>query len=269
MRVLILFALGAAVALAGCGENTGPAGNVSIRFGVAGNVGASPGSNLLSSTSVGGARQGLMVEGDNGILDITRIAVIVEEFELEPVEVTDCDDVDPEPAGCEDFEIRYFFIDIPVDGSDVTVLNRDVPEGMYEELEVEIDELEVDDDDPDDLADAQIIQALLQQIRDNEGFPTWPAEASMAVVGTFTPKDQDGNLGTPVNFTTFFRAEIEVELEPDTPIQIADGNAVTVMVDLRLDSWFRQGSDVIDLSALQSEVVEFELDDDDFELEID
>lgn len=93
---------------------------------------------------VAGAPQGAPITGTNGLLDITDIRVIVEEFELEPVEVPDCD-VEPEPAACEDFEARYFFIDVPLTGAPVTVVQQDIPAGLYDELEFEVDDVEVDD----------------------------------------------------------------------------------------------------------------------------
>lgn len=268
MRAITLVTLSAVGLLAACGDGTGPgqAGNVSIRFGLGPGLAASPPSGSVLDAA---AQQAVLIDGDNGTLDITRIAVVVEEFELEPVEVADCD-VDPQPPGCVDFETNYFFIDIPVDGSQLTVLDQDAPPGMYEEVEIEIDELEVDQDDADDVANADIIQALLGNIRSDPDFEGWPDQASMAVVGMFTPKDANGIPGEPVAFTTFFRAEIEIEYEPPTPFEVGDGNAVTVMVNLKPDLWFRQGTDVLDLAALQSELVEFELElENGIEVEVD
>lgn len=273
MRKLLALTSGiaAALALSACGDATGPGGTVSIRFGVAPGLGTRATSGALYAVA-GGGQQGLIIEGANGVLDITRIAVIVEEFELEPVEVEDCDDVEPEPPGCDDFELKYFFIDVPLSG-EVTVLNQQVPEGLYEELELEIDDLEVDDDDPEDLADAQRIQALLDDIRANQGFPDWPARASMAVVGSFTPKDGDGSLLTDQTrpFTTFIRAEVEVELEPPVPFEVTDGNAVSLMVNVRPDLWFTVGNNVLDLSQFQDRTNLLELDveiENGFEIEI-
>lgn len=265
MRAMRLLALGTVGLLAACGDGTGPGptGNVSIRFGLSSGLGVSPSNSTLGGASA--AQQGLPVMGDNGTLDITRIAVIVEEFELEPEEVADCD-LDPQPPGCVDFETQYFFIDIPVDGSQLTVLDQNVPLGMYEEVEIEVDELEVDEDDPDDVANAQTIAELLDRIQTQEGFGGWPDQASMAVVGTFTPTGAT----EAIPFTTFFRAEIEIEYEPPTPFEVSDGNAVTVLVNLQVDLWFRQGNDVLDLSALQSELVELELElENGIEVEID
>jgi hypothetical protein len=270
MRLSKLVALSAVGLVLGCGDGTGPggAGNVRIQFALGPGLGASrSGGSVLGGSAA--AQQGVPIDGDNGALDITRIAVVVEEFELEPPEVADCDET-PQPPGCVDFETQYFFIDIPVDGSQLTVLDQNAPAGMYEEVEVEIDELEVDEDDADDLANADIIQDLLSDIRSDPDLQDWPDQASMVVMGTFTPKDAQGNLGDPVPFTTFFRAEIEIEYEPPTPFEVSDGNAVTVMVNLQLDLWFRQGNDVLDLAALQSELVELDLEiENGIEVEID
>ncbi len=268
MRSTAVSLLAAAALLSACDSGTGPGGTVAIRFGTAPGITASRTGGALFAVA-GQAQQGLVIDGDNGALDISRIAVIVEEFELEPVEVADCDDVSPEPPECEDFEVKFLFIDIPLDGSEVTVVNQAVPAGFYKELEFEIDELEIDDDDADDLAEADIILALLDRIRTQEGFPSWPSKASMAVVGTFTPKDANGTLGQPVAFTTFIRAEIEVELEPPTPFEVTDGNAVSIMVNIRPDLWFKVGTNVLNLAALQNSLIELEVEiEDGFEIEI-
>lgn len=273
MRSTALSLMAAALLVSACDTGTGPGGTVAIRFATApGLAPAAVGGSLYAAAS-SGTQQGLEIDGDNGRLEITRIAVIVEEFELEPVDVGDCDDVEPEPAECEDFEVKFFFIDVPLSG-EITVLNQQVPEGFFEELEVEIDELEVDDDDLDDLANAQKIQDLLNDIRNNRGFPNWPARASMAVVGTFTPKDANGNLLTNDvrSFTTFIRAEVEVELEPPTPFEVTDGNAVSILVNVRPDLWFRVGNNVLDLSQFQNVNNLLKLDveiENGFEIEID
>ena len=106
------------------------------------------------------AAQASVISGTNGTLDITDIRVIVEEFELEPVEVSDCD-VEPEPAACEDFEARYLFIDVPLTGAPVTVVQENIPAGRYDELEFEIDNVEVDEDEA---SDASLIAALFIRV---------------------------------------------------------------------------------------------------------
>ena len=190
--------------------------------------------------------------------------MIVEEFELEPVEVSDCD-VEPEPAGCEDFEARYFFVDVPLTGAPVTVVQQDIPAGMYDGLEFEVNDVEVDDDEDDD---ASLIAALFTQVR--AVFPDWPEKASMVVVGSFTPTGESA-----VNFRTYFEAEIEVEFDLFPPLEVTEeGLSRSIVIQLSPDVWFRQGDGtVMDLSQLDfpttGELIEFELEiEDGFDLEI-
>ncbi len=45
----------------------------------------------------------------------------------------------------------------------------------------------------------------------------------MVITGTWTPKDANGVLGTPVAFETYFDADIEVEMDLVPALTIADG----------------------------------------------
>ena len=215
---------------------------------------------MLASSSA----QASVISGTNGTLDITDIRVIVEEFELEPVEVSDCD-VEPEPASCQDFEARYFFIDVPLTGAPVTVVQENIPAGLYDELEFEVDDVEVDDDE---VGDASLIAALFTQVR--AAFSDWPEKASMVVVGTFTPTG-----GSAVDFRTYFDADIEVEFDLIPALEVTeDGLARSLVIELNPAMWFLQADGtVMDLSELDfsttGELIDFDLEiDDGFELDI-
>ena len=82
--------------------------------------------------------------------------------------MADCD-VEPEPAGCEDFEIGPVLIDLPLDGSTSTSLSVAVDPGTYDEVEFDI--RKVSGDDPED---ATFLTAN----------PTMEGK-SIAVVGTY------------------------------------------------------------------------------------
>ncbi len=148
-------------------------------------------------------------------------------------------------------------------------MNEQIPAGLYDELEFEVEDLEVDADDPEDAADAALIEALLKAIRDT--FPDWPAEASMLVVGSYTPAPGGG---TPTSFSTYFEAEIEVEFDLVPPLEITESAGGSVVVDVSPDRWFIQADgSVLDLSAFDftttGQIVEFELEiEDGFDLEI-
>lgn len=268
MRRTVLTLISAAF-IAACG-GTGPGTSVAIKFGTAG-IAASPSSAAMFSVAGGQAdHDPAHVVGTNGVLDLDEIWVIVEEFELEPVETADCDD-DSGTDDCEDFEQKYFFIDVPLDGTTVTVVSADIPDGSYDELEFEVDDVEVDADDPEEVAEADLIAALLLRVRGE--FPNWPDKASMVVLGTWTPKDADGNLLTAdaETFTTYFEAEIEVELDLP-PLTVLGGEVVggAITILLRPDLWFLSGGTVLNLKALEGQLVDFELEiEDGFELKID
>ncbi len=257
--------------LTACTEGTAPldgTAQVAIKF--AAHTGAGSGASGFGSSgfnSSGAAPGEVTITGQNGTLVITELALIVKEFELEPVEVADCD-VEPQPVNCADFEARYLYVDVPLgDDLPLTVTDEAIPAGQYTEIELEVDDIEVDDGDPDEVDDAPMIEALFSRVR-NDFHSDWPSHASMVVSGTFTPTG-----GTAVPFKTYFEAEIEIELEFEVPLVISDG-ARSVEIDLRPDLWFLNGADVTDLSqfdfANSGAVVEFELEmENGFEVDID
>jgi len=264
-RILCFTSLVSFLAIAACSDGTGPdtGAAVAIKFGTAGATSASMYAGLAMVASAG---QTSLIEGTNGTLDITDIRVIVEKFELEPVEVSDCD-VEPEPAACQDFEARYFFIDVPLTGAPVTVVQENIPAGLYDELEFEVGDVEVDDD-PEEAADAGAIAALFTKVRGE--FPDWPEKASMVVVGSFTPAG-----GSAVNFRAYFEAEIEVEFDLIPSLEVTEeGLSRSIVIELSPNMWFLRGDGtVMDLSEYDfpttGKVIEFELEiEDGFQLEI-
>ncbi|MCI0432601.1 MAG: hypothetical protein L0271_02980 [Gemmatimonadetes bacterium] len=199
----------------------------------------------------------LVIAGSNGTLTITQIALIVSEFELEREEDA-CESSreldDDEDDECEEFKAGPFFVDLPLDGA-VSVVSQEVPAGSYTELEFEVEDLELDDDEDDD-DDGRGTADVLARIR-AAGFDDWPEKASMVVVGTFTPV-----AGAPRPFTTFFEAEIEIEMDLQPPLIVAE-DALTVDVEIVPAMWFRTfANSVVDLSAFDfattGKILEFE-----------
>jgi len=264
-KVLFFASFASLLAIAACGDGTGPdtGAAVAIRFGTAGATSASASAGLAMVAS---ATQSSVIEGTNGTLEITDIRMIVEEFELEPVEVSDCD-VEPEPVACEDFEVSYFFVDVPLTGAPVTVVQENIPAGLYDELEFEVGDVEVDDDSGEG-ADASVIAALFATVRGE--FPDWPEKASMVVVGSFTPTG-----GSAVNFRVYFEAEVEVEIDLIPPLDVTEeGVSHSILIELGPRMWFLRGDGtVIDLSEFDfpttGQLIEFELEiEDGFEIHI-
>lgn len=244
--------LGSLVVLgvAGCDSATGPEDGlprVSIAFQTT--IGAAPSvaPGDFGRVARNTLAQSLTLPGSNGALTLDEVWMIVAEFELEREGDDACDDsIDHD--SCEEFEAPPQFIQLPLDGDTEPTVSQAVPAGVYDELEFEIEDLKLDDDDED----AGEIQALFDAIRAQ--FPDWPEEASMLVIGTFTPTG-----GSAVAFRVFFKAEIEIEIDFDPPLDLTDGTDASVDVVVDPAAWFtRPDGTVMDLSQFEGQVVEFE-----------
>lgn len=244
-RVFAACGLAFAAALAACSDSpTGGGGDarVQVRFGVQG------GQSLASQASFQtGGSDPLVITGSNGTLRIDDIRLVVAEFELDGD-----DDVNPCTGDdCEDFDAGPLFVDLPLTGGPVAVGSGDVPPGVYEEVEFEVEDLDDDEEDP---AERQRIEALRQQILAQ--FSDWPRDASMLVVGSFTPT---GGAARP--FRAFIEAEIEIELDLSPPLTVGEGAAGTLDVTLDPVIIFKNGGNVLDLSTAGARTeIEIELE---------
>ncbi len=237
---LASLALGALV-LAGC-DSAGPSSDgsqVNVRFGSM----SSP--STTSTSTFAKASDPLVVTGGNDTLKIEDIRFIVSEVELEG------------EADSSEFETeKPVLTDLPLGSSEVvSVAQGRVPPGIYNEFEFEVEDADLDDDE-----DEEELQQLRDDI-DDAGFAEWPDEASMVVVGSFTP---DG--GEPQPFETYFDAEIEVEIEMEgRSFEVGgDDPARRLTVNLSPSNWFVSGGTPLDLSADEyqnpEEPVEFEIE---------
>ena len=249
----LVLAVVTALAVVGC-DSTGPSsdGNGEVQ------VGFSTSSSTSTSSTNAFAKANsdtLTLSGSNGTLKVHDLRLIVDKVKLEQ----DAEDQDGDDDGNDSTEVeiereveveRPSFLDLPLQGSEISpVTAGDVPEGTYNEFEFEVDDLD------DDNGGAR---ELLSDIQNEEGFPNWPEDASMVVVGTFTPTD-----GTPISFTTYFEAEIEVERELRPPLEVTgEGFSRELVVRLDPAQWFKQDKTLVDLSqsdyAAGDEPVEFE-----------
>lgn len=240
LSILLLgFALGAFV-LAGCdtaGTST-DGSDVEVSF-------TSTSASTTSSTPLAKANDTLVVEGTNGTLKIADVRFVVSEVELEGE--TDSTEFESEKPA---------FVDVPLNSTDVVSVASDrVPPGTYNEFEFEVGDADLDEGE-----DERDIQQLRSDIED-AGFGDWPNEASLVAVGSFTPTE-----GEPRPFTTYFDAEIEVELEMEgRPFEVGTSDpARELTVSLSPSRWFVSDGDPMDLSADQyqnvEEPVEFEIE---------
>jgi len=241
-----------AVALfAACGDGTGPAPTLAVQFRA--NGGSPPAAQQFVGPryAVAGASGAfdLAIGGSNGTLDITAITLLLGQLELDGSDDGDCES---DPAHCDEIEAGPFVVDVPLTGEPVTIANAEITPGLYRELE-----FEVEDFDADEGESAVTLEQLLETVRTR--FADWPANASMVVEGTFTPTG-----GTATTFRAYFRAEIEIELTLDPPLEITDASQ-SVTVELNLADWFgRPDGTVLDLSQFDfgttGTVIDFELE---------
>lgn len=272
-RVFAACGIAFAATLAACSDSPTGGGSdarLQLRFGVQG------GQALASRASfqTSGTDQ-LVLTGSNGTLRIDDIRMVVAEFELDgDDDVNRCgasttallssgsddggnddggndDDDDGPNDDCEDFDAGPLFVDLPLTGGPVAIGSGDVPAGVYDEVEFEVEDL---DDDEENAAERQRIEALRGQILAQ--FPDWPRDASMLVVGSFTPT---GGAARP--FRVFIEAEIEIELDLSPPLTVGEGATGSLEVTLDPAILFKNGNNVLDLSSAGSRTeIEIELE---------
>jgi hypothetical protein len=238
-RVIACLGLASVAVLFACSDAAGPAadGTVTVKFAV---TAAQP----AAVSGVAAAPAALPVDGTNGSLNIDGIWLVVDEFKLERVEDaceevaeedTEIDDDDVEDDDCEEIELPPFFVAVPLEQDEneedgVGRVSASVAPGSYEELKFETKAADED-------------SQLLAEIRADPDFADWPAEASMLVVGTFTPTE-----GDPVSFRAYFDAEVKVELEfsEGEPLVVEEGDNPTVEVFVDPAIWFENDDDSVD-----------------------
>jgi hypothetical protein len=255
----------ASLALAACADSTGTSapGQVQLRFGVTAGARA----QKSPAGPLGAVSGPLALTGDNGSLSITGIRVVVSKFKLRGEDDRPCvggagstDDNGTDDAGECEFQAGPLFLDLPLDGSQLTVATAPIPVGTYDRVRFRVKNLDLDDDDDDDADDDDAterarVTALFTQIRGE--FPDWPRKASMLVTGTFTPT---GGAARP--FNAYLDAEVRLQLPITPPLTVAEGTStaqVSVLVDPAV--LFRVGTQVIDLSQFNGRLAEFEFRD--------
>ena len=236
MKTHRMYLAAAALVLAACDNpaDGGGGDGVRLRFGLAESQALASGASYQTSGD-----GHLVITGANGTLRIDDLRLVVAEFEVDGD-----DDVNPcgqQPGAvddCEDFDAGPMFVDLPLTGGPVAVGSGNLPAGVYEEVEFEVEDL---DDDEEDAAERTRIEQLRQQILAQ--FPDWPRDASILVIGSFTPTG-----GAPVNFRAFVEAEIEIETELSPRLVVGEGESRGVDVLLDPAAIFRSGANVLNLA---------------------
>lgn len=247
--------------LTACGDSTGPGGGgtVTLRFTMA-QDGPAMG-QMAAGLNLGSvALAALPITGTNGTLTLDGAWLVVKKVELEAVEGSgpcpadddddgaemsrtplfhggdpDDDDDDGDGERGDDCSTRLgpFFVEVPLEAETGAEVSVDVVPGTYEEIELNAGA-------PEGAEHADLLATI------RAAFPDWPAEASLLVVGSFTPTD-----GDPASFRVYFHARIEIEREfEDDPLVVEEGGDLTVTVTIDPTPWLtRSDGTVKDLSA--------------------
>lgn len=209
-----IVALAAVAALAACDDSTGPQAGASLSLSVA----TAP-SAVLAAAPTGAYPLALAETYNDGAneLVLTRVALVLEEIELERLLDDDCDLLEGSDDECEEFEAGPFLLELPLDGSVEQVISMDVPPDTYDELEFELDR-----PDDDDQAERDFVQAHPEFDR-----------VTIRVEGTWN--------GEPFVFTTDMEAEQELDLNPPLVVA-ADSGPINVTLSLDISGWFMDGA---------------------------
>jgi hypothetical protein len=197
--------LAAVVVMAACGESTGPmtGSSVSLTFASDAPSGAAPAAGIAAAPAAAPITDGV------NTLDVTSVQVVLRRIELKSAEVADCN-VEPQPAGCEDFRSDPVLVDVPVDGSTRQDVSIDLPAGTYDEVEFDIHEVTA--------SDGAFLAAN----------PTME-NRSIVVEGAYN--------GDPFFFETNMSQEQTFMLTPN--LVVSDGDAATnVTIRFDVSTWF-------------------------------
>jgi len=137
---------------------------------------------------------------------LTEVKFLVEELELESVS----DD-------SADFEVENLIVNLPLDGSIIELTSQNIPEGFYDEFEMEIEH----DDDANTINDPDFIKE-----GDDDGY-------SMVIKGSYN--------GEAFMFRTETDFEIEMDLNPPLEISETSGSP-SVAINIDPAGWFVDAS---------------------------
>lgn len=257
LNLFTVFTLSVGISLSGC-NSVSNGGNpstsdVTLQFA---SLGSSSSKAKVSGNRLQQSGDTLVIEGSNGKLEIHDLRFIVEDFELERAD-GECEDTEgSEEEDCQEFESKPFFVDLPLQGDTLNLNTTPIEPGLYEELEFEIDDLDLNEEEGEE-QDAK--QQLANQVRGE--FPDWPDEVSMVIIGNFISSQ-----GDTTAFKTFAEAELEIEMEFSPPLEVGDQSVNKLLrVNIAPRSWFlRNDGTVMDLSAYDYEksgqILEFEVE---------
>lgn len=206
-----------------CSESTSPAGGrpITVSFSTAAPAGAS-----LSRSAEAGALRDVSLSAGTDALVITRVQLVVARLELQRAGATCASDAamgddDVDESECAELELAPTVVDIPVNGTVLSVLSGSVPPGSYSALEAKIRPLRSDSEHGHSSA------AFLTAHPELNG-------VSVVVEGTFN--------GTKFTYEGAPRAAFERAFNP--PL-VVDATPLNLTVSVDLSTWFRAQSGVL------------------------
>jgi len=152
---------------------------------------------VLASTGMHAKSTGLVLQEDE--LVITEIKMFIEEMELDGT------------RGTKDFEVENFIINLPLDGSPLILTEGELPPGLYDEFELEIEK----PDDDEHVSD--------RDFRDETG------SYSLVVKGTYQGED----------FMFRSREDFEIEIDLFPPLVIEESGTSVLIVTVDVSGWFK------------------------------
>lgn len=213
----------AGVLLTACGDNAG-----SLTDARGGATALSVSFTAASADSTAPAGRPLVIAVGADTMIISRVQMVVDEFEMEregssscpdSMRVSDDDGRSSDDGDCSRLDRGPILFELPLGSATRQALSVTVPAGRYDEFELEIDD--VDGDAGDSAAERAFIAA-------NPAF----RNVSVRVEGTYR--------GAPFVFTSRPDVELEFEFEPSLVIEGGVNDNVTIDVDLA--RWFTDAS---------------------------
>lgn len=140
---------------------------------------------------------------------LTEIKLLIEELELESS--LDADSLD--------FEVDDLVANLPLDGSEFELTSATVPDGVYDEFEMEMEGPDEDSNvqDPDFYDDSGD--------EDDNGY-------SIVIRGVYNGED----------FTYRSKEDFELELEFNPPLEITNDTSPSIAININPSSWFKDSS---------------------------
>jgi hypothetical protein len=140
---------------------------------------------------------------------LTEIKLLVEELELEST--FDDDSLD--------FEVDDLIVNLPLDGTEFTLTSATVPDGVYDEFEMEME----GPDEDSNIQDPDFYNGSGDD--DDDGY-------SIVIKGVYNGED----------FTYRSEEDFELELGFNPPLEISNNTSPSIAINVDPSSWFKDSS---------------------------